>query len=667
MIRIPLDLIQPNPWQTRQYTDQDHIRDLAADIASRAASRPTTLGLLQLPAARLVDVVGRTMDTRHAKEIAVFVELNIHENKCTLQLAYGHNRLEAFRLLAQGDGTETFPGDRTYLDLPLALVLFTNEEMATTAWAENAQRKDLTAIEEAHAIRGMMDSFNWTQDTIAERLNLGRSTVSNKLRLLRLPDQAQDAMRSREITERQAVAILPALVLSPTAQKGAPGWVDKPDDLVEFAKNGTNSDELRRKVNMIFNQTTLNLDRLPFPLDHPFPKDSFNYLHGSLHASRCDRCDIRVRHDGAQRCPHEMCREHKIRLWTDGRLGAAEKSTQGTILRIDPEQDSYTNVDYFNHDTKLAGQILAEGCPRRNLRLKLSDRYGLPLSTDFPDVRVVCLHGGAGGRCKCLSAKKSAATRQRNDEDPEVQQKKENQRLIQKLKDPAEVALAQALADDNTAAWLAVLRSVDYSHKAKDRDAWSLAKIKKGLVQQIIEETISYNRHHPDRARAALTKFLTALGVELPWTPTDPYAEVQRKLDRIIKWIRSGTQFPPPSAAVEGNHDNLNKLNIELDHLPPGDRKDTLAAQIAERREQLTDIAAVVAKWDFKAGGYDQAEWARCGMQLVQGSHNNVDQLYYIKSPNVIQYAAALIACHDDATAKREALAARLRQLEPTA
>ncbi len=56
---IPLDHIQPNPWQTRQGLNEGHVRDLAASILGHKAGRPDTLGLLQVPGGRLVDGDGQ--------------------------------------------------------------------------------------------------------------------------------------------------------------------------------------------------------------------------------------------------------------------------------------------------------------------------------------------------------------------------------------------------------------------------------------------------------------------------------------------------------------------------------------------------------------------------------------------------------------------------------
>ena len=178
---ILLDLIDDNPFQTRQTYEDASIAELAADIYAR--------GLLQSPVGRLVD--GR------------------------VQLAFGHRRLRAYRHI------------RTQIDamgwsaMSVNVQTLTDEQMALAAWSENAQRKDITAIEEAQAIKRMMDGFGWSQSDMASKLGVDRSTVANKLRLLRLPEEVQARIAGRELSERQAVALLPLYELPKSALNNA--------------------------------------------------------------------------------------------------------------------------------------------------------------------------------------------------------------------------------------------------------------------------------------------------------------------------------------------------------------------------------------------------------------------------------------------------------------
>ena len=84
----------------------------------------------------------------------------------------------------------------------------TDEESARLALIENLQREDLNAVEQAMAMRAIMEDEGLTQNELAERLGYRQSTVANKLRLLRLPDYIKRALADGEITERHARALL---------------------------------------------------------------------------------------------------------------------------------------------------------------------------------------------------------------------------------------------------------------------------------------------------------------------------------------------------------------------------------------------------------------------------------------------------------------------------
>lgn len=77
------------------------------------------------------------------------------------------------------------------------------------AIVENLQRKDLNAIEKALSFRRYIDEHNCTQDSLANRLKIDRSTIANLIRLLDLPRQVQDAVRTQAISAGHARTLLP--------------------------------------------------------------------------------------------------------------------------------------------------------------------------------------------------------------------------------------------------------------------------------------------------------------------------------------------------------------------------------------------------------------------------------------------------------------------------
>ena len=82
--------------------------------------------------------------------------------------------------------------------------------MLELALVENIQRADLDPLEEAVAYRQLIDEFNLTQEQVAARVGKSRVTVTNIMRLLRLPDEAKSALMDGQISEGHARALLAA-------------------------------------------------------------------------------------------------------------------------------------------------------------------------------------------------------------------------------------------------------------------------------------------------------------------------------------------------------------------------------------------------------------------------------------------------------------------------
>ncbi|MFS0558726.1 nucleoid occlusion protein [Brevibacillus sp. 179-C9.3 HS] len=160
--QIPVEEIVPNPYQPRTVFDDEKIDELCQTIR--------THGLIQ-------PIVVRIRDGRY-------------------ELIAGERRLRATRKL----GMER---------IPAIVKEFNDSQTASIALIENLQREGLTSIEEAVAYQKLIDLHNLTQESLAQRLGKGQSTIANKLRLLHLPQEIQDALLSRQVTERHARALIP--------------------------------------------------------------------------------------------------------------------------------------------------------------------------------------------------------------------------------------------------------------------------------------------------------------------------------------------------------------------------------------------------------------------------------------------------------------------------
>lgn len=211
MIYVPLSQIADNPYQRR--TEYGDIEELAADIQRHKTDRPDTLGLLQLPTGRLMfrnaaepdgriilrDQVGKLLSNgRLAQDPAL-----------TVQLQFAHRRKRAFDLLAATDPD--------YAYMPILLGDITDDQMLDGVWSENRARKDLSAVEEAELLQLKLRQLNASQREVADAWGLARPTVANRLRLLELPPEVQQANRDGRLSERQCLALLPVLEIQQQA------------------------------------------------------------------------------------------------------------------------------------------------------------------------------------------------------------------------------------------------------------------------------------------------------------------------------------------------------------------------------------------------------------------------------------------------------------------
>ena len=159
--QVPVDLIDPNPFQPRSAFPEETLRGLAESIRSSGVLQP---------------ILVRRVDGKY-------------------QLIAGERRLRAARMA----GLQAVPavirdlGDRETLEL---------------AVTENVMREDLNPIEVAHAYDSLQERFQLSHEEIAARIGINRSTVSNTLRLLGLPEQIQNMVANGDVSAGHARALL---------------------------------------------------------------------------------------------------------------------------------------------------------------------------------------------------------------------------------------------------------------------------------------------------------------------------------------------------------------------------------------------------------------------------------------------------------------------------
>ncbi len=159
---IEVAKIRPNPYQPRQDFDPAKLDELKRSIEENGIIQPITV--------RQVD--------------------NYYE------LIAGERRLRAVTDL----GYETVPAYIIKVD--------GKEEMLELALIENVQRDHLNAIEQAQAFQRLIDECNLTQEEVAKKIGKDRTTITNFLRLLKLPEKIQQSVKNEEISMGHARALL---------------------------------------------------------------------------------------------------------------------------------------------------------------------------------------------------------------------------------------------------------------------------------------------------------------------------------------------------------------------------------------------------------------------------------------------------------------------------
>ena len=162
VIQIPVGMIIPNPEQPRKIFTDSELGELTNSIREFGVLQP----LLVKKA----------------------------EGKKFILIA-GERRLRAAKLAGLSR-------------VPVIIKELQEPEAALIALVENVQREDLNFLEEAKAYKKLMDDFNLTQGEIAKRVSKQQSTISNKIRILSLPEDLQQMLMTNKLTERHARALL---------------------------------------------------------------------------------------------------------------------------------------------------------------------------------------------------------------------------------------------------------------------------------------------------------------------------------------------------------------------------------------------------------------------------------------------------------------------------
>ncbi len=162
-LELRADRITPNRRQPRRSFDQGRLEELARSIETQGLIQPIT--------------VTRRPDGGY-------------------ELIAGERRLRAMRDVLRWER------------VPVRVMTVEEQRRGELALVENLHREDLNPIEEAQAYHDLMNEFGLTHESIAQRLQRDRSTITNALRLLKLPEEVRGLVASREVPPSIARAIL---------------------------------------------------------------------------------------------------------------------------------------------------------------------------------------------------------------------------------------------------------------------------------------------------------------------------------------------------------------------------------------------------------------------------------------------------------------------------
>ena len=207
LIEVPISMIEANPNQPRHEFDEEALEELASSIREIGLVTPVTLR--------------QTSDGKY-------------------QIIAGERRWRASQMAG-------------LTSMPAYIRTVEDDDVMEMALVENIQREDLNAIEIALAYQHLAEATGMTQEKISSRVGKSRTSVTNYMRLLKLPAQIQMALKNKDIDMGHAPSLL--AIESPSQQlklfkeiQRNNYSVRKVEELVQLIKNGDNMQQAKQSV-----------------------------------------------------------------------------------------------------------------------------------------------------------------------------------------------------------------------------------------------------------------------------------------------------------------------------------------------------------------------------------------------------------------------------------
>lgn len=162
IIKIPIDIITPNPYQPRKGFNKSNLNDLSESI----------------------------------KQYGILQPINVRKiGDSGYELVAGERRLRAAKLAG-------------LKEIPAIIIEIIEQDSAIISLIENLQREDLNFFDEAEGYYNLINDHGLTQEELAKKVGKNQSTVANKIRLLKLPESIRKRIMEYNLTERHARALL---------------------------------------------------------------------------------------------------------------------------------------------------------------------------------------------------------------------------------------------------------------------------------------------------------------------------------------------------------------------------------------------------------------------------------------------------------------------------
>ena len=351
LVFVPLNHIDDNPYQRRaEYGD---IEELAERIHAAKSSYPETLGLMQVPRGRVVVVDTDTIVGSDSVKRFVGKDGRWNEDPKTfrIQLAFGHRRKRAFEYLNRFG--EKYDGDYYYM--PIHIDPLTDKQMLDAVWAENYERKDISAVEQAELIQLKLQQLgpDATHAAIGQEWGLSRPVISNRLGLLELPESVKQANRDGRVSERLALALKPILRIGELTKGSKVEWGKKvgeqwgnpasPEAYVEYVLANADtitSDDVREFAKRLMRHAG---EELPGWLG----KETI--AGAGIEQPQCKGCPFRI----DQSCLKPSCMKAKLKAWPDI---AVEAFSQKSGI---PISDREADFKLFGNDPSARARLKA--------------------------------------------------------------------------------------------------------------------------------------------------------------------------------------------------------------------------------------------------------------------------------------------------------------------